>query len=82
MLILIARSYRSVPELPKDVDDYDEEHVYPHCPAFQEIGKLRGPFDLGLIPIGAYVRKNVLLIPHLNGIQTYQVIFGLSILKT
>ena len=49
-------SYRSVPELPKGVDDYDEEHVYPHCPAFKDIGDLRGPFDLGLIPIGAYVR--------------------------
>lgn len=24
--------YRAVPELPKGVDDYDEELVYPHCP--------------------------------------------------
>ena len=48
--------YRAVPELPKDVDDYDEKHVYPHCPAFKDIGDLLGPFDLGLIPIGAYVR--------------------------
>ena len=47
--------YRAVPELAKGVDDYDEEHVYPHCPAFKDIGELRGPFDLGLIPIGAYV---------------------------
>ncbi|KAI9784620.1 MAG: hypothetical protein M1839_001842 [Geoglossum umbratile] len=46
--------YRGVPELPDDVDDYDENHNYPHCPAFKQIGDLRGPFDLGLIPIGAY----------------------------
>ncbi|KAH0545175.1 hypothetical protein FGG08_000787 [Glutinoglossum americanum] len=46
--------YRAVPELPDDVDDYGEEHNYPHCPAFKQIGDLRGPFDLGLIPIGAY----------------------------
>jgi len=46
--------YRTVPELPDDVDDYDEDHTYPHCPAFKQIGDLRGPFDLGLIPIGAY----------------------------
>ena len=46
--------YRAVPELPKGVDDYGPEHNYPHCPAFKDIGNLRGPFDLGLIPIGAY----------------------------
>ena len=46
--------YRAVPELPKDVDDYGPEHDFPHCPAFKQIGHLRGPFDLGLIPIGAY----------------------------
>ena len=43
-----------MPDLAKDVDDYGPEHDYPHCPAFKQIGDLRGPFDLGLIPIGAY----------------------------
>ena len=61
--------YRSVPELPRDIDDYDEEHVYPHCPAFKDIGDLRGPFDLGLIPIGAYVRTLTLLTCQPNEIQ-------------
>lgn len=46
--------YRSVPELAKMVDDYGPGHDYPHCPAFKQIGDLRGPFHLGLIPIGAY----------------------------
>lgn len=46
--------YRSVPDLPEEEDDYDEKHNYPTCPAFKEIGRHRGPFDLGLIPIGAY----------------------------
>lgn len=59
-----------MPELPKGVDDYDEEHVYPHCPAFKNIGDLRGPFDLGLIPIGAYVRTLAIPTLHLNGAQT------------
>ncbi|KAI9821404.1 MAG: hypothetical protein M1832_003411 [Thelocarpon impressellum] len=45
--------YRAVPELPRDVDDYGPDHDYPHCPAFAQIGESRGPFDLGLIPIGA-----------------------------
>ncbi|THC89414.1 hypothetical protein EYZ11_011144 [Aspergillus tanneri] len=44
----------SVPELPDGVDDYAPEHNFPSCPAFKEVGKFRGPFDLGLIPIGAY----------------------------
>ena len=55
--------YRSVPDLPKGVDDYDADHVYPYCPAFKDIGDLRGPFDLGLIPIGAYVSVHRHFIP-------------------
>ncbi|KAK3940260.1 beta-lactamase superfamily domain-containing protein [Diplogelasinospora grovesii] len=48
--------YRAVSEvLDDEVDDYgvDSEHL-PRNPGFAEIGKLRGPFDLGLLPIGAY----------------------------
>lgn len=50
--------YRSVPPLPDDVDDYgpDYEHL-PVCPQFRQIGELRGPFDLGLVPIGAYAPR-------------------------
>ncbi|GAA6013550.1 hypothetical protein JCM11491_002704 [Sporobolomyces phaffii] len=32
----------------------EDEHKYPHCPAFAEIGEREGPFDLSMIPIGAY----------------------------
>jgi L-ascorbate metabolism protein UlaG (beta-lactamase superfamily) len=47
--------YRKVPHLPVHIDDYGPEYdALPRCPQFQQIGKLRGPFDLGLIPIGAY----------------------------
>lgn len=47
--------YRAVPELPDGENDYDEKYSHlPVCPAFKQIGELRGPFDLGLIPIGAY----------------------------
>lgn len=47
--------YRAVPVLPAGTDDYAPEYSHlPVCPAFAQIGKLRGPFDLGLIPIGAY----------------------------
>lgn len=52
--------YRAVPELPKNVDDYGPEHEYPHCLAFKEIGQIRGPFDLGLIPIGAYDPRHIM----------------------
>ncbi|KAF2203409.1 Metallo-hydrolase/oxidoreductase [Delitschia confertaspora ATCC 74209] len=48
--------YRTVPKLPKGVTTYSKELTssLPTCPAFTQIGKLIGPFDLGLIPIGAY----------------------------
>jgi N-acyl-phosphatidylethanolamine-hydrolysing phospholipase D len=35
-------------------DDNKPDVVITHCPQFKQIGELRGPFDLGLIPIGAY----------------------------
>ncbi|PQE17605.1 hypothetical protein CJF31_00007803 [Rutstroemia sp. NJR-2017a BVV2] len=59
--------YRAVPELPKGVDDYgpDYQHL-PVCPAFKEIGELRGPFDLGLIPIGAYDPRHIMSPMHAN----------------
>ncbi|KAF4990139.1 hypothetical protein FGRMN_8667 [Fusarium graminum] len=47
--------YRSVPSLPPGTDDYSAEYDHlPRCPQFKQIGEFRGPFDLGLIPIGAY----------------------------
>lgn len=59
--------YRSVPKLPADVDDY--AHPYdklPVNPQFAQVGKLRGPFDLGLIPIGAYAPRGVFSGMHAN----------------
>lgn len=51
--------YRAVPALApgETEDDYHFSDKYahlPHNPAFADVGALRGPFDLGLIPIGAY----------------------------
>ena len=53
--------YRTVPELPKEIDDYGPDQEHPHCPVFKDIGKLRGPWDLGLIPIGAYEPRHISL---------------------
>ena len=59
--------YRSVCDLlPDNEDDYDEKYKYPHCPAFAEIGEHRGPFDLGLIPIGAYMPRFIMSPMHAN----------------
>ncbi|KAF8195774.1 beta-lactamase superfamily domain-containing protein [Mycena galopus ATCC 62051] len=44
--------YRSVTE--EDVAAGKKKEELPHCPAFAEIGKLYGPFDLALLPIGCY----------------------------
>lgn len=58
--------YRTVPQLPKGADDYGPEYdALPRCPQFKQIGQHRGPFDLGLIPIGAYGPRHVF--SHMHG---------------
>lgn len=59
--------YRTVPEVPPSEFDYSEKYSHlPHCPAFQQIGQHRGPFDLGLIPIGAYDPRFIMSPMHAN----------------
>ena len=70
--------YRAVPELPKHVDDYGPDHNYPHCPAFKQIGDLRGPFDLGLIPIGAYDPRWIMSPMHANPFDRYDHALSLT----
>lgn len=66
--------YRAVPDLAKEVDDYgDEFKDLPHCPAFKEIGELRGPFDLGLIPIGAYDPRYFMSSMHANPFDSVNI---------
>jgi len=66
--------YRAVPEVPKEVDDYGEEFKdLPHCPAFKQIGELRGPFDLGLIPIGAYDPRFIMSSMHANPFDSVNI---------
>ncbi|KAI9831547.1 MAG: hypothetical protein M1819_004777 [Sarea resinae] len=65
--------YRAVPELPAGTDDYGSEHNYPVCPAFAQIGALRGPFDLGLIPIGAYDPRWIMSPMHANPMDAVNI---------
>ncbi|KAK2590672.1 hypothetical protein QQS21_011632 [Conoideocrella luteorostrata] len=66
--------YRAVPLLPSDVDDWGPEFAHlPVCPAFKQIGELRGPFDLGLIPIGAYRPRHVLSSVHSNPYDSVEI---------
>ncbi|KAI9789879.1 MAG: hypothetical protein M1833_002145 [Piccolia ochrophora] len=65
--------YRGVPELPKTADDYDPQYNFPHCPAFKQIGDLRGPFDLGLIPIGAYDPRWIMSSMHANPFDSVNI---------
>lgn len=59
--------YRSVPKSSDGKDDWAPEYAsLPHCPAFADIGKLRGPFDLGLLPIGAYMPRWIMSPMHAN----------------
>ncbi|KAI9008444.1 beta-lactamase superfamily domain-containing protein [Phycomyces nitens] len=48
--------YRSVPSQATVEQQKDENYLetLPHCPSFKEIGEKIGPFDVALIPIGAY----------------------------
>ena len=65
--------YRSVPQLPEGVDDYGPDQNHPHCPAFKQIGELRGPFDLGLIPIGAYAPRWIFSHMHANPVDAVNI---------
>lgn len=60
--------YRSVPRLPDGGENYPPEllDTLPICPQFKQIGDLRGPFDLGLIPIGAYGPRHLFSHMHAN----------------
>ncbi|KDN53447.1 Metallo-hydrolase/oxidoreductase [Tilletiaria anomala UBC 951] len=46
--------YRHVPR--KGMSREEEDQI-PSCPAFRELGDMMGPFDLALIPIGAYLPR-------------------------
>lgn len=66
--------YRAVPQLAKDVDDWGADLAHlPVCPAFKQIGEFRGPFDLGLIPIGAYMPRHVLSPVHSNPYDSVEI---------
>ncbi|CAG8953491.1 hypothetical protein HYFRA_00010241 [Hymenoscyphus fraxineus] len=66
--------YRAVPEVPAGEDDYGPKYAnLPSCPAFKEIGNLRGPFDLGLIPIGAYDPRHIMSPMHANPFDSVNI---------
>lgn len=64
---------RAVPESIQG-DDYAPEHEHlPVCPEFAKIGALRGPFDLGLIPIGAYKPRFLMSSVHANPFDAVEI---------
>lgn len=66
--------YRAVPNLPPGTDDYGPEYEsLPRCPQFKQIGELRGPFDLGLIPIGAYYPRIAFSAMHANPFDSVEI---------
>jgi hypothetical protein len=42
-------------------------------PQFKQIGDLRGPFDLGLIPVGAYKPRQVMSAMHCNPLDSVEL---------
>ncbi|KAK8106191.1 hypothetical protein PG999_009550 [Apiospora kogelbergensis] len=66
--------YRSVPKVPAGADDWGSEYSHlPVSPQFAQIGKLRGPFDLGLIPIGAYAPRHIFSHMHCNPYDAVEI---------
>lgn len=69
--------YRSVPaSVPESAStSYTPEihKKFPHNPAFKQIGEYRGPFDLGLIPIGAYSPRFVMSPMHANPFDSVNI---------
>lgn len=66
--------FRSVPRLDPAVDDYGPDYdSLPRCPQFEQIGRLRGPFDLGLIPIGAYQPRWIMSPMHANPFDAVEI---------
>lgn len=66
--------YRAVPHIQANVDDYGPEfEALPRCPQFKQIGDLRGPFDLGLIPIGAYYPRAAFSAMHANPFDSVEI---------
>lgn len=71
--------YRTVPDTEKDApstnstEGYEAVTKLPHCPAFKQIGDLRGPFDVGLIPIGAYDPRWIMSPMHANPFDSVNI---------
>jgi N-acyl-phosphatidylethanolamine-hydrolysing phospholipase D len=66
-------SYRTVPRLPKEADDWAGVAHLPVCPSFKQIGELRCPFDLGLFPIGVYKPRYVLSPVHSKSCDSVEI---------
>ncbi len=57
-------------------EDYDCEAfaALPSCPQFRRIGERAGPFDLGLIPIGAYAPRHLFSCVHANPADAVEIL--------
>jgi L-ascorbate metabolism protein UlaG (beta-lactamase superfamily) len=63
-----------VPIVADGADDYGPQYEsLPRCPQFKQIGEFRGPFDLGLVPIGAYHPRAVFSAVHSNPFDSVEI---------
>ncbi|KAH7312206.1 putative Zn-dependent hydrolase/oxidoreductase family protein [Stachybotrys elegans] len=66
--------YRAVPKVGPNIDDWGPELQQLPCnPQFKQIGELRGPYDLGLIPIGAYSPRATFSFMHANPYDAVEI---------
>ncbi|KAI8978161.1 N-acyl-phosphatidylethanolamine-hydrolyzing phospholipase D [Trametes punicea] len=57
----------------RTVDNGEDEDTVPRCPAFAEIGEVLGPFDLALLPIGAYAPRWMWSFVHASPSDSVQI---------
>ena len=67
--------YRSIPKgmAPEEEEEATKDGRIATCPAFTEIGEKFGPFDVSLIPIGAYEPRFFMSPIHLNPFDSVKV---------
>lgn len=63
----------SSPDAAVRSESQDRLSQLPTCPAHREIGSLRGPFDLAIIPIGAYAPRYLMSPVHVDPAEAVEI---------
>jgi len=65
----------------RSIQQGEDENLAPVCPAFAEVGEKLGPFDLALIPIGAYAPRHVFSFVHVHPSESVRIFLDIKAKK-